>query len=91
MSKGLEALWEFRLLTANYENQWSKGTVEHFIKCADTIEKELKILEIIKEKVVLMDVLLVSEDANDYNDFYAKSTDKHLTEEEFRLLKEVLK
>lgn len=54
------------------------------------IEKELKALEIIKNKVVLIDVLVDSENANDYNEFVSKSKDRHLTQEDYDLLKKVL-
>ena len=52
--------------------------------------REHQALEIIRNKVVLIDVFLESEDVNDYNEFYAKSKDRHLTQEEYDLLKEVL-
>ena len=56
----------------------------------ETLMKEHKALEIIRNKVVLIDVFLESEDVNDYNEFYANSKDRHLTQEEYDLLKEVL-
>ena len=92
MSKGLEALWEYRLLVANYEDRWIKTTTEHFIKCADVIEQELKALEIIKEKDVSMYWLRHSKSANDYNKFIltAKRQYQKLTQEEYDVLKEVL-
>lgn len=52
--------------------------------------KNQKALEIIKRKVVLIDVLVDSENANDYNEFVSKSKDRHLTQEEYDLLKKVL-
>lgn len=94
MDKGLEALKEFRLLVANYEDKWSKNTTKHFIKCADTIEKELKALEIIKEKNV--DVIYLHyecnclEDYNEYNQTCELDKDEYLTQEEYNLLKEVV-
>ena len=54
-------------------------------------EKKLKALEVIKNKIVLIDVFVESINADDYNEFLAKSKDRHLTQEEHDLLKEVLK
>ena len=54
-------------------------------------EKKLKALEIIKNKILLIDVFVESINADDYNEFLAKSKDRHLTQEEHDLLKEVLK
>lgn len=56
----LEALWEYRLLVANYEDKWSKNTSEHFIKCADIIEKELEAINIIKKYPYLVKIILES-------------------------------
>ena len=56
----------------------------------DTIEKELKALEIIRKKIVLIDVFIESKSANDYNEFVSKSKERHLTKKEYDLLKEVL-
>lgn len=52
--------------------------------------RKARALEIIKRKVVLVDVLVESESANDYNEFVSKSEDRHLTQGEYDLLKEVL-
>lgn len=52
--------------------------------------RKARALEIIKRKVVLVDVLVESENANDYNEFVSKSIDRHLTQGEYDLLKEVL-
>ena len=54
------------------------------------IDKKLEALEIIKKKIVLIDVFIESESANDYNEFVSKSKERHLTQEEYELLKEVL-
>lgn len=52
--------------------------------------RKARALEIIKRKVVLVDVLVESENTNDYNEFVSKSEDRHLTQGEYDLLKEVL-
>ena len=52
--------------------------------------RKARALEIIKRKVVLVDVLVESENANDYNEFVSKSIDRHLTQGEYDLLKKVL-
>ena len=80
MSKELDDFRKIRNLLHPFENE------ETF----NAIKKSLKALEIIKNKVVLIDVFLESEDVNDYNEFYGKSKDKHLTPEEYELLKEAL-
>lgn len=53
------------------------------------IIKKLQALQIIKEKVVLIDVLFESETLQDYNDFKKKK--EQLTQEEFDLLKKTFK
>lgn len=53
-------------------------------------QKKLKALEIIKRKIVLIDVFVESENVNDYNEFVSKSKDRHLTQKEYYLLKEAL-
>ncbi len=77
MSKGLEAL-----------EKVNHPTCEADIECFDIIEKSLKALEIIKEKIVLVDVLFDTDTLEDYNDF--KSKQEQLTQEEYDLLKEVM-
>ena len=51
-------------------------------------ENKLKALEIIKDKIVLIDVLFDTDTLEDYNDF--KSKQEQLTQEEYDLLKEIL-
>ena len=88
MSKeGLEALKEHKLvlkqLGHNYCDNWGNLIV---------IEKELKALEIIREKYVDVAVLKNTENVEQYNNtillFFKCS--KELTKEEYDLLKEVL-
>lgn len=55
------------------------------------ISKELKALEIIKEKRVNVWILTISKDVKIYNASIPNDFMKHLTKEEFDLLKEVLK
>lgn len=86
MNKGLDALKEIvDFAIGDFTNNESK-----YQKDLELIEQALKALEIIKNKVVLIDVIIESEDANDYNDFVSISKDRHLTEEEYALLKEKL-
>lgn len=53
-------------------------------------EKEHKILDIIKEKEVNMQVFNQCEDVETYNKVYIKQKDRQLSQEEFNLLKEVV-
>lgn len=61
------------------------------------VKRSLKALEIIKEKKVNVSLLLNSQTLADYNEYVARSAAninslcKFLTQEEFNLLKEVLK
>ena len=80
MSKELEALERIR--SHNY-HELSKR------ECLNIIEKELKALEIIKEKEVNVFIFLHSGDLETYNDMVEDN--RKLTQEEFDLLKEVLK
>lgn len=84
---GLEALEEI----VDYAINEFTDNEKKYQKDLETIEKELRALDIIKNKIVLVDVFIESEDVNDYNEFVSKSKDRHLTQEEYDLLKEVLK
>ena len=82
MSKGLESLTDLR-------NNWCE-TSDQKERAYDIIEKELKALEIIKNKKVdcwafISDISITSEEES----LYAFSK-KDLTKEEVELLKEVL-
>ena len=103
MNKGLEALEEIgKANVVYYRNGIDcsyaiKDTEEY-----DTIEKELRVFEIIKKKRVQLDTLLLAIESfgsfalSQYNAVYGneviingvKQPDKHLTQEEFILLKE---
>ena len=85
MSKGLEALKDIKQLATTIEFDYKKDKV--FVKEElDIIEKELKALEIIKNKKV--DVSFLELGLEQYNTNLRK---KHqLTQEEYDLLKEVL-
>ena len=82
MSKGLEAL------------QFMRERDMFLPSCANTIEKELKALEIIKERSVQISwftgLLKIHPHYNyvDYN--FALADNRKLTKEEYELLKEVL-
>ena len=87
MTKGLEALEKLKNRPC-LSTDWSKKEINYDYNKEeyDAIEKELKALEIIKEKKVNVKWLLNSYSCDDYNNWY----DIHLTEEEYDLLKEVL-
>ena len=79
MSKGLKALEILESLVAIY------GKFEFDFT---DIEKELKALEIIKEKEVNIYKIRICDSLDEYNKL--KSTGRELTQEEYELLKEVL-
>ena len=85
MSKGLEALQDIRLRLFIESEVQSKKVINDL----KTIEKELKALEIIKNKKVDIKYLYYRANFNldKYNDNYIET----LTQEEIDLLKEVLK
>ena len=80
MSKGLEAIkrikWELDI------------TLEERINLCEYIEKELKALEIIKEKRVDIGWLIRSENCSKYN--LGVGSSQALKKQEYDLLKEVL-
>lgn len=83
MNKGLEELKKI-------EYKWQYG-VFTFIPNFEIIEKELKALEIIKEKQANVSALLELDNLQQYNDYCdIVSGCKKLTQEEYDLLKEVL-
>ena len=79
MAKGLEALQEIKIKPFSWEKL--KDSL-------DIIEKELKALEIIKEKEVNIFIFLHSGDLETYNDMVEDN--RMLIQEEYELLKEVL-
>lgn len=82
MSKELEALQDLSKLVFVYGG----------IKQYQIIEKSLKALEIIKEKEVDIHNLLISETVEQYNSYtHWLGYKGNLTQEEYDLLKEVLK
>ena len=78
MSKGLKAL-------EMLEND-ECILMSQFNECYKAIEKELKALEILKEKLIDIKWLKGCEELGDYNDL----NEPTLTQEEYNLLKEVL-
>lgn len=99
MSKGLEYIRDIScLISENYsdkeplteEQKLSKNCFLDYCKC---IEKELKAFEIIKEKKVIIDLLIDNSYVEDYNNKiiiiygYTSSAGRLLTQEEFDLLK----
>lgn len=85
MSKGLEAL---KLLESKFRtSSWAKEI--DFTMATFEIEKELKALEIIKNKRVDVSWLF-SNEVNDYKDYNVWSGTENITQEEYDLLKEVL-
>ncbi len=93
MSKGLEALAYLMERQDNLEKYGSSGkfSISKLRLCLETIEKELKALEIIKKKQVDIHNLLESKTYEQYNGLALWLGYKgNLTKEEFELLKEVL-
>lgn len=89
MSKGLEAFNRIK----SYFHPKQLLTRELTLNDLDTIEKELKALEIIKNKNVNVFGLHLSQpywNVNDYNELVKLQHDRYLTQEEYDLLKEVL-
>ena len=92
MNKELEALERLKNHTISYvgsDYKVSTDSREEQIKDLELIEKELKALEIIKEKEVNVFIFLHSGDLETYNNMVEDN--RKLTQEEFDLLKEVLK
>ena len=83
MSKGLEAL---KYLKENKRRHWIDG--DKSTESLDVVEKELKVLEIIKNKKVLAGRVMFAKELWEYNNYV--SYDMELTEEEWNLLREVL-
>lgn len=103
MSKELEAL-KVWYAVKKYMNLYHHMTVKENIEVKtvegmpiDIIEKSLKALEIIKEKKVNISLLLNSTCLTNYNEYVIRSKAsinslcELLTQEEYDLLKEVLK
>ena len=91
MSKGLEALEELKFQVGNITYHTRDLQITS-LKVRDsglfeTIEKELKVLEIVKKSVAELVVLDDLTHAVYDNEFYQSI---HLTQEEYDLLKEVL-
>lgn len=68
----------------------NRDQAEQFIKECEMVEKHFKVLDIIKRKYVSIFQLSCCKNVNEYNDLKFIVSEK-LTEEEFNLLKEVLK
>ena len=97
MNKGLEALKEIKKEILGFgrafsfydkNKQVSDYAVETMTKCCETIEKELKALEIVKKKRVIMTWIYDCKSIHEYNSLVIGKY--MLTEEEYDLLKEVL-
>ena len=87
MSKGLEAFEDIKTVMKKLF-----GGVEHCEKALDTIEKEIKALEIIKRKNVHIYTFMYYAKDNTYEEFNMLLDYMFdLTQEEYELLKEVLK
>ena len=92
MNKGLEIIKKKKELL-NKQNQDDQSVIIWDFEL-DTIEKELKALEIIKDKRLDVTLLQDSENLDYYNidvqNYYTVYEDMYLTQEEYDLLKEVL-
>lgn len=84
MNKGLEAL-----NTIRHIHDMECGEDESINKDFDIIEKELKALEIIKNKDVDVEYFKIKKDKGSLEDYNVRLYDE-LTQEEYDLLKEVL-
>ena len=90
MSKGLEALEELKQELLEVVDYLDKKDVS-YLAPIHHIEKELKALEIIKKKVIVIPFLILHLSSNDLNGYNKAMDKKHkLTQEEFDLVKEVL-
>lgn len=87
MTKGLKALDLIFDDLRQFEEHFLNGLAREDKERYKTIEKELKALEIIKEKRVDCKSLIECGDADEYNNLWF---DIPLDQEEFNLLKEVL-
>ena len=83
---GLEAL---DYLKRNRRRHYLDG--DRSIESLDAIEKELKALEILKNTCIENWKIRISENYKEYIDEYINNCTEYITEEEYNLLKEVLK
>ena len=97
MTKGLEAFEEIKKQIGNihyfdFRNDVPKQTIYELreMPLFDTIEKELKALEIIKDKEVNVNHLVISDTLDTYNYGWEEYL-CILNQEEFDLLKEIFK
>lgn len=89
MSKGLEALkWLMDNGYIKYENGWQAAP--YILENINAIEKELKALEIIKDKFVNVTIFMGCDSLEEYNKHPLTMRKGRLTQEEYELLKEVL-
>ena len=87
MNKGLDDLKIVTNLTRLINGELYDELYERY----NTIEKELKALEIIKKKKVFVAYLMKCDSADEYNTaLFMVEEQYHLTEEEYNMLKEVL-
>ena len=83
MSKGLDALENIKLKDFIFND-------DSCLKDIKTIEKELKALEVIKEKGIILQFIKETYTVEQYNAGVFGTLVKPLTKEEYDLLKEVL-
>ena len=91
MSKGLDALKEYsNNALLDYSSDYYLST--KYIDDYQTIEKELKVLEIIKNKLVDIEIFIyhINSDVEIYNLAMDKLKERYLTQEEYDLLREEL-
>lgn len=89
--KGLEALDRIK----SFDKTRNRSAIEYLLEQEntetyfETIEKELKALEIIRKKGIDVDMIKYHKNLDNYN-FALRGRYEHLTQKEFDLLKEVL-
>ena len=84
-----EALKEFELLCQNYKDKWADTTFDYFMSCKQIIEKDLKVLDIIKRHPFILERLFDEGGMHDdYNHDYWWGV---VTVKEVEMVKEWLK
>ena len=81
---------DFDVAIKNNLKDYANKLVEE-IKCSENILKDLEVLEILKKKNVYMFRINNCINAEEYNEWVGINVDDELTEEEFNLIKGVVR